>query len=160
MKTPLRTAPFLLPAALLAVAAVALAGWRTHPAAGHPHVVSLAFPSSAPAAAVAADLTACATIEEAMLFKLMGVLRNRSDAPLRYATAHVEFRDGRGEMLDRSQGLTVPEVIEPGEEGRFVLVTRMDPRIASVFTALADADGAPLPADYSLREPPQGFVHP
>lgn len=95
-----------------------------------------------------------------MLFKVMGVVRNLSAEPLRYPTARVAFLDDQGNVLDQTQGLIVPEVLESRRDGRFVLVTRPDPRIAAVALNLADAEGMPLPTDYSLRDPAMGFVHP
>ena len=147
-------------AALLVVAAAAFAGWCRWRTGEQPRQVGFSFPESAPASEALADLRACATIEEAMLFKVMGVVRNLSKTPLRYATAQVAFLDERGIVLDQSQGLVVPEVLESRRDGRFVLVTRPDPRIAAVAVRLTDAEGTLLPTDYSLREPARGFVHP
>jgi len=147
-------------AALLVVAFAAFAGWRGWGTAERIRKVGFSFPESAPASEALADLRSCATIEEAMLFKVMGVVRNRSKAPLRYATAQAAFLDDRGNVLDQSQGLVVPEVLESRRDGRFVLVTRPDPRIAAVAVRLVDVDGGALPTAYSLRDPALGFVHP
>ena len=95
-----------------------------------------------------------------MLFKVMGVVRNLSPEPLRYPTAQVAFWDAQGTVLDRAQGCIVPEVLESRHSGRFVLVTRPDRNIASISVTLADPEGAPLPAVYSLGDPAQGFVEP
>ena len=145
---------------MLVVAIAAFAGWWRWGTAEKPRNVFFSFSESAPSSKALASLRSCATIEEAMLFKVMGVVRNLSKVPLRYSTAQVTFWDDRGNMLDQSQGLVVPEVLESLCDGRFVLVTRPDSRIASVAVSLTDAEGVPLPTDYSRRDPALGFVHP
>ena len=160
MKTLRTPAAVVVPAALLIVALAALTGgWKWGPAA-RPRAVDFVFPESSAASEAVASLRSCATIEEAMLFKVMGVVRNRSTGPLRYPMAQASFLDEQGNVLDRSQGCVVPEVLESQHDGRFVLVTRPDPRIAAVAVALADPDGQPLSATYAPRDPAQGFVQP
>ena len=160
MKTLRRTAAAALPVALLIVAAAALAGWGLRRTREGPREIRFLFPPAAPATTAIADLRACTTIEEAMLFKVMGVVRNLSPEPLRYPTVHVAFLDGHGAVLDRSQGCIVPEVLESQHGGRFVLATRPNRSIAAISISLADPEGAPLRTDYSLRDPAQGFVEP
>lgn len=150
----------MVPVALWAAAAAAMAGWGIWKSDDAPRTTAWVFPSNAPAPDAVADLRSCATIEEAMLFKVMGTVQNLSPRPLRYPIAHVAFLDAHGQALDRSQGCVIPEVLEPQDIGRFVLVTRPDPRIAAAAVTLADPAGHPLPAEYSLRDPPLGFVHP
>ena len=149
-----------VPAALGLLAAAALTGWSIWKCDARPRPVAFAFPENAPAPLAVADLRSCSTIEEAMLFKVMGTIQNLSPRSLRYPTVQVAFLDARGQTLDHSQGCVIPEVLEPQDIGRFVLVTRPDPRIATAAITLADPAGRPLPAEYSLRDPPLGFVHP
>ena len=160
MKTLRRTAAAALPVALLIVAAAALAGWGLRRTREGPREIRFIFPPSAPTTTAIADLRACTTIEEAMLFKVMGVVRNLSPEPLRYPTVQVVFLDGQGSVLDRSQGCIVPEVLESQHSGRFVLATQPNRNIAAISVALSDPEGAPLLASYSLRDPAQGFVEP
>jgi len=150
----------LLPLILLLVASAALASaWKWGVRGGRPPVRIL-FPEQDSSSAPAASLRSCVSIEEAMLFKVMGVVSNCSSRPLRYPMAEVEFFDREGGRLDASRGIVMPEVLKAHEKGRFVLVTRADSRLAEVFVRLVDAEGCSLPADYSLGDPPQGFVQP
>ena len=153
------TAAAAMPMALLIVAVGALAGWWMGRSDAPPRKITFVFPENAPMAAAVVDLVSCTTIEEAMLFKVMGVVRNLSAVPLCYTTASVSFLDDQGNKLDGGEGCVVPEVLAPQFSGRFVLVTRPDPRIVRVAVTLIDANGAALPADYSLKNPALGFVH-
>ncbi len=160
MKPIRRTASTAMTAVLLLAAAAALAGWGVARIPARPPEIAFVFPASAPAESAVVRLRSCTTIEEAMLFKVMGVVENLASGPLVYPVAHVEFRDANGLVLDRSQGCVVPEVLESRRDGRFVLVTSPDPRIAAISVTLAGADGLPLPADYARGDLPQGFVLP
>ena len=160
MKILRRRAGIALPAVLLIVAAAAWAGRREWGMDLRPRERTFVFPESASSDEAVVGLRSCATIEEAMLFKVMGVVRNLSAEPLRYPTAQVAFINDQGKWLDHGRGWIVPEVLEPRCSGRFVLATRPDPRIVRIAVTLADLDGAPLPADYSRPDPAQGFVQP
>lgn len=154
------TAAAAMPISLLIVAVAALTGWAMRGATDRPVEVRFVFPPDAQATSAIADLRSCTTIEEAMLFKVMGVVRNLSPEPLRYPSAQVAFLDAQGTVLDRTQGCLVPEVLESRHSGRFVLVTQPNRNIAAISVTLADPEGAPLPAVYSLGDPAQGFVEP
>ena len=160
MRTFRMTAAAAMPMALLIVAVAALTGWWMGRSDAPPRKIDFVFPENAPVSEAVVDLVSCATIEEAMLFKVMGVVRNLSPEPLRYPTAQVSFWDAQGTVLDRTQGCIVPEVLESRHSGRFVLATRPNRDIAAISVTLADPEGVPLPADYSLRNPAQGFVEP
>lgn len=145
---------------LMLVAAAALAGAWLGRTGARPRAVRLVFPAGAPPAQAVIRLDAGATIEEAMLLKVMGVVRSLDGNPLRYPVANVWFRDADGHVLDRARGCVVPEVLAAHERGRFVLVTRADPRVVEAAVTLSDVEGRPLAADYSRPEPAQGFVQP
>ncbi len=146
--------------ALFIVAVLALVAWWGRGTVEESRKVRLNFPENMSSSAVDVHLLSCTTIEEAMLFKVMGVVSNCSSEPLRYSTAQAVFLDDQGNPLDSSRGCVVPEVLESQTCGRFVLVTQPDSQLADIMVTLTDSEGAPLVADYSLRGLAQGFVEP
>ncbi len=125
-----------------------------------PRPVQVVFPEAPTNCPPAVEVLSCATIEEAVFFKVMGVVRSATREPVKYVLACAEFLDDHGHVVDQSRTLASPEVLFPDYRSRFVLVTRPDSRIRRVRVSFVDEHGRAVPADVACREPAQGFVEP
>lgn len=154
-----KTAPLWLPLLLLLLAVLSAGFWLARKPLSQPEDVRWRFPDFATDAPVV-SLESCTTIEEAMLFKVMGVISNCTRQSVAYPIAHVAFLDEKGQVLDQSQTPTSPEILKTNQVARFVLVTQPDERIRSIGVSLLDTGGQPLAADYTCGGIPRGFVQP